>query len=237
MRKHLRALLTGTASILLIVSVLAQAAIAQSDTKPISVEVLGYGCQQQGATTVTAIPGGIAGDMAISPESDSNGTNFYWPMNLQLNVLNAGCGQWSVTTQITNFELAGDSTKSFPGSTLRIARNSSIPNSPSFERWTNQPAWVQALPPELAIGNPVLPAPLAQNSGQSPSLSNSVSFSGAPSPYVGSGPILQSNPAAYGSPGNMSAYYVMRLFNLPEDLYLNPGIYTANITISMQGAD
>lgn len=239
MKKHLHFLLASAASVLLLMSMAAHAASANTDTKPVSIQVLGYDCDQQGSASVEADIDGSEGSNVVSPGdtiTEAQDT-LNWNMSLQVNVRNAGCGQWSLAASIDDFTLAGDETKSFPGSTLRIARNSSIPNSPSFERWTFQPDWVEDLPGDLPIGNPVLPAPLAQNMGDSPSLSNSISFSALGDVYTGSSPLLQSNPAAYGSPGNMSSYYSMRLFNLPTDLYLNPGNYTANLTITLQGAD
>ncbi len=84
----------------------------------------------------------------------------------------------------------------------------------------------------------MLPEPLGQDLKSWPGMNNSIYFEGTDDSYVGSSALLQANPDfSNGSPGTMSAYYVMRLFDLPTDLYLNPGTYTATLTISMQGPD
>lgn len=242
MRKHLRTTLATATSALLALVLLTQTVLAQTNTAPISVEVLPGpepACEVVGPTTISASAGGEPDHTAIAPGGTSNSAldnEYYWPMNMQLNVNNAGCDQWSITAELTDFKLERDSTISFPGSTMRIARDGAIPNE-SFARHDTQPDWLADIP-EDTIGNPVLPAPLGQNLESWPGQNNSIYFESMGDSYVGSTALLQANPEfSNGSPGHMSAYYVMRLFNLPTDLYLNPGIYTATLTISMQGPD
>jgi hypothetical protein len=211
---------------------LGSATIAQSDTTTISIPVLPYNCQPANSMSIDATS---SGSSSIAPQQPQSGTNtFDWNLNFYFTIRDAGCNQWTVTAQLSSFKLDTDSTKTFPGTTLHIARDSSIPDS-SQGRWTSQPAWVQNLPANLPIGNPTMPAPLAQTAGIFPSLANSVSFTGTPA--TSTTPLLKSSTAQYGSPGNMTTYYRMRLFDLPTDLYLNPGNYSADITISVQGAD
>lgn len=236
MRNHLRAPLAMAASALMTLALLTHAVFAQDDTIIVSVEVLGDPCLTFGVTTIVAAFGGNPEETAIQRESPTSGTGDAWPMTLKFDVLNAGCNQWSITAGVSDFKLESDPTTSFSGSSLRIARDPAY-GFELFERWASQPAWINSLPAGT-FGNSLLPALFAQEAGRPPTLANSISFEGSNDAYTGSGPLLQANPAfTNGSPGNMSGYYVMRLFNLPTDLYLNPGIYSAELTISLQGPD
>ncbi len=233
MHRTPRPLLRGLACALMGLTVLGSATIAQSDTTTISIPVLPYDCQQEGSMGITAISDG---ESSIAPGATESGVDvFDWNLSLQLNLENAGCGQWTVTAELTDFELDSDPSKSFSASTLHIARDSSIPADYNPARWSDQPDWVLALPSALPIGNPVMPAPLAQDAFISESRDNSVTFSGDPATSTSA--LLESSSEAFGSPGYSSAYYRMRFFDLPADLYLNPGKYSADITISVQGAD
>jgi hypothetical protein len=244
MMKTLRILLGGCASALLALAVLVNAAIAQSDQAPVSITVLPFdGCTPAETMEVDAMtdPVGDAEFTWIEPGRDQSGQyvgeTYDWNLSLQINVTNAGCDQWSITAELGDFALEGDPTKTFPASTLHIARDMAAPFASNPARWdaTDQPAWVNALPGDLPIGPPVMPSPLniAPEFGDT-LRAHSVTFD---ENGVGTSALLAANSATYGSPGNMTGYYRMKLFDLPTDLYLNPGVYTAELTITVQGPD
>ena len=229
--------LRGLAFALLGLTTLGSVAIAQtdppSDTAPISILVQPFICT--GISTdvvgVDAITGGSSTIDPTATESDID-----WGLTLQLNITNAVCDPWTVTAAVSDFELSTDDTKTFPGDTLHIARDSIVPDS-SQGHSPVQPDWLRLIPLDLPTGNPVMPQPLAQTSGVAPTRANSVSFTEDSGTATSDTPLLESSDAAYGSPGNWSAFYRMRLFDLPTDLYFNPGTYTAELTITVQGGD